>query len=50
MTSKARTIKAGIAHFALAVGAGFILGSIRVSFLAPRVGKRVAELIEMPLI
>ncbi len=44
----ARTIKAGITYFALVFGAGFVLGSIRVPFLVPRLGERIAELIEMP--
>ena len=44
-----RTIKAGLAYFALVFGAGFVLGSIRVPFLVPRFGERVAELIEMPI-
>jgi len=39
---------AGVAYFALAFGAGFVLGLIRVPFLVPRLGERVAELIEMP--
>lgn len=43
-----RTIKAGITYFALVFGAGFALGMIRVPFLVPRLGERVAELIEMP--
>jgi hypothetical protein len=43
-----RTLKAGIAYFSLAFGAGFIMGAIRVPFLVPRLGKRLAELIEMP--
>jgi len=43
-----RTIEAGIAYFALVFGAGFVLGSIRVPFLVPSLGERVAELIEMP--
>lgn len=43
-----QTIKAGIAYFVLVFGAGFVLGSIRVPFLVPRLGERVAELIEMP--
>lgn len=43
-----RTIKAGMAYFFLAFGAGFVMGTIRVPFLAPRLGERVAELIEMP--
>jgi len=44
-----RTIKAGITYVALVFGAGFVLGSIRVPFLVPRLGERVAELIEMPI-
>jgi hypothetical protein len=43
-----RTIKAGITYFALVFGVGFVLGSIRVPFLVPHVGERLAELIEMP--
>lgn len=43
-----RTIKAGFSYFALVFGAGFVLGSIRVPFLVPRLGERVAELIETP--
>lgn len=43
-----RTVAAGIAYFVLVFGAGFVLGSIRVPFLVPRLGERVAELIEMP--
>lgn len=35
-------------YFALVFGAGFVLGSIRVPFLVPRLGERLAELIEMP--
>ena len=43
-----RTIKAGITYFALVFGAGSALGMIRLPFLVPRLGERVAELIEMP--
>jgi hypothetical protein len=43
-----RTIKAGMAYFSLAFGAGFVMGAIRVTFMVPRLGERVAELIEMP--
>ncbi len=43
-----RTVKAGVAYFFLAFGAGFVMGAIRVTFLVPRLGERVAELIEMP--
>jgi len=43
-----QVIKAGLAYFALVFGAGFILGSVRVPFLVPRLGERIAELIETP--
>lgn len=45
----AHTLKAGLAYFALVFGAGFALGALRVTFLVPRLGERVAELGEMPL-
>lgn len=41
-------VKAGAAYFALVFGAGFALGAIRVPFLVPRLGERLAELIETP--
>lgn len=44
----ARTIKAGMTYFMLVFGAGFVLGSVRVLLLVPRLGERAAELIEMP--
>ena len=44
----ARIVKAGFAYFGLVFGAGFFLGSIRVPFLVPRFGERIAELIETP--
>lgn len=40
---------AGIVYFALVFGAGFLMGSVRVPFLVPRLGTRLAELMEMPL-
>jgi len=43
-----RTITAGLAYFTLVFGAGFMLGSIRVPFLVPRLGERTAELMEAP--
>ncbi len=36
-------------YFGIVFGVGFLLGSVRVPFLVPRLGERVAELAEMPL-
>ena len=36
-------------YFGIVFGVGFLLGSVRVTFLVPRLGERVAELAEMPL-
>lgn len=44
-----QSVRAGAAYFGLVFGAGFLLGSIRVPFLVPRLGERIAELIEMPV-
>jgi hypothetical protein len=43
-----RSFKPAIVYFALVMGAGFVLGTIRVPFLVPRLGERYAELLEMP--
>jgi hypothetical protein len=43
-----RVLRSGVTYFALVFGAGFVLGSIRVPFLVPRLGVRVAEFIETP--
>jgi len=42
-------LKAGVTYFGLVFGTGFILGTIRVLFIVPRLGARLAELIESPL-
>lgn len=44
-----RILKAAGLYFILVFGAGFLLGIVRVPFLVPRVGVRVAELLEMPV-
>ena len=37
----------GVFYFGLVFGTGFVLGPVRVLWLAPRVGERWAELIEL---
>ena len=44
-----RIIKAGILYFALVFGTGFLLGPIRLLWLVPRFGTRMAELMETPV-
>jgi hypothetical protein len=44
-----QVLKAGLLYFALVFGAGFLLGPIRIIWLAPRIGARRAELIESPI-
>jgi hypothetical protein len=41
-------LRAAATYFALVFGTGFVLGAIRVPFLVPRLGVRLAELLEMP--
>jgi hypothetical protein len=43
-----RSLRPALLYFALVLGAGFVMGTIRVSFLVPRLGERYAELLEMP--
>ena len=45
-----RLLKIGGLYFAIVFAAGFLLGSIRVMWVVPRFGARVAELIEAPII
>lgn len=42
-------LKAGILYFALVFGIGFMLGMIRTLWVVPRVGTRMAELMETPV-
>ena len=42
-------LKPAAAYFGLVFGTGFVLGMVRVPFLVPWVGERIAELIEAPL-
>ena len=44
-----RMVKSGLLYFALVFGAGFMLGPIRIFWIAPRVGARTAELLEAPV-
>ena len=44
-----RTLQAGLLYFFLVFGAGFVLGPIRLLWIVPRVGSRIAELIESPI-
>jgi hypothetical protein len=42
-------LKAGVLYFLVVFGAGFILGPICILWVAPRLGARVAELLEAPI-
>ena len=44
-----RVLLAAALYFGIVFGVGFLLGAVRVPFLVPRLGERVAELAEMPL-
>lgn len=45
-----RVLTAGLVYSALAFAAGFVLGMIRVPFLAPAFGERIAIAIEVPFL
>jgi hypothetical protein len=42
-------LKAGLLYFAIVFGAGFALGSVRTLWIVPRLGTRIAELMETPI-
>jgi hypothetical protein len=44
-----RILKAGALYFGVVFGAGFVLGTIRVIWVVPRLRERTAELIEAPI-
>lgn len=43
-------LKAGVLYFSLVFASGFALGAIRVLWIVPIVGVRLAELMEMPIV
>lgn len=44
-----RVLLAAARYFGIVFGVGLLLGAVRVPFLVPHLGERVAELAEMPL-
>jgi hypothetical protein len=42
-------LKAGVLYFVLVFGAGFVPGTIRTLWIVPRLGTRMAELMETPI-
>src|SRR5437762_8323548 len=42
-------LKAGVLYFAVVFGASFVLGPIRILWVVPRLGTRMAELVEEPI-
>lgn len=42
-------MRGAVIYFGIVFGAGFLLGAVRIPFLVPRFGVRIAELAEMPL-
>lgn len=44
-----KVIQAGFAYCVIVLGAGFLLGLLRVPLVVPRIGERWAELAEMPI-
>ena len=44
-----QSLKAGLLYFAVVFATGFVLGSIRTFWIVPRLGTRIAELMEAPI-
>lgn len=44
-----QTLKGGVLYFAVVFGAGFVLGPIRILWVVPRLGLRIAELAGEPI-
>jgi hypothetical protein len=44
-----QTLKAGVLYFAPVFAVGFVLGTVRTLWVAPRLGVRTAELMEAPI-
>jgi len=44
-----RILKAAVLYFAIVFGTGFMLGPIRILWVVPRFGTRMAELMETPI-
>ena len=44
-----RMLKAALVYFLIVFGVGFLLGPIRILLVVPRLGERMAELLEAPL-
>jgi hypothetical protein len=42
-------LKPGVLYFGFVFGVGFVLGTIRVLWIVPRLGTRLAELMEAPV-
>jgi hypothetical protein len=50
MTARAATVaRLAFAYFASIFVVGFLLGAVRTLWIAPRLGERAAELVELPL-
>jgi hypothetical protein len=44
-----RIVKGGVLYFIVVFGVGFVLGPIRILWVVPRLGSKMAELSEMPI-